>query len=63
MNVKIVVFEKDRMELVNLNFHIFHNLNFFFFDLKKKGNTIDHNMKIEMLCHIIQCYYCFGEHI
>jgi hypothetical protein len=24
---------------------------------------MDHNMKIEMLCYIIQHYYCFGEHI
>jgi hypothetical protein len=36
MNVKIVVFEKDIMELVNLNFHILHTLNFFF--LIKKTN-------------------------
>jgi hypothetical protein len=26
-------------------------------------STIDHNMKIKMLYHVIQHYYCFGEHI
>jgi hypothetical protein len=60
MNAKIIVFEKDIMELVNLDFHILHTLNLILF---LNGNTIDHDMKIEMLCHIIQCYYCFGEHI
>ncbi len=41
--------------------HIEHNS--FLIKKKTNGNTIDHNMKIEMLCHIIQRYYSFREHI
>jgi hypothetical protein len=36
MNVKIIVFEKDIMELVNLDFHIFHTLNIILFLIKIK---------------------------
>jgi hypothetical protein len=36
MNVKVVVFKKDIMELVNLDFHIFHTLNPILFSIKNK---------------------------
>jgi hypothetical protein len=38
MNIKVIVFKKDIMELVNLDFHILHTFNlffFFFFETKK----------------------------
>ncbi len=37
MNFKVVVFKKDIMELVNLDFHILHTLNLISF-LTKKTN-------------------------
>jgi len=60
MNVKVDVFEKVEMELVGLDFHPFHMLKpkLFLTRKKKNGNTINQDMKIKMLFHIIEnCYY------
>jgi hypothetical protein len=60
MNVKVNAFEKIEMELVGLDFHLFHMLNPILFLTRKQinENIIDQDMKVEMLFHIIQhCYY------
>jgi hypothetical protein len=55
MNVKIDVFGKVKMELVNLDFHFFCMLNFILFSIEKQINVniIGHDMKIKTLFHII----------
>jgi hypothetical protein len=56
---------KVKMELLDLDFHFFHMLNLIMFSTKKQinGNIINHNMKIDMLSHIIQHCYCYGVFI
>ncbi len=62
MNVKINVFGKVKMELVDFHFHFFRMLNLILFSIEKKinGNIIGHDMKIKTLFHIIQQCNCYG---
>jgi hypothetical protein len=49
----------NEMEVVSLDFHFCHKSNSNLLSIKKQtnGNIIHHDMKIEMLFHIIQHYY------
>jgi hypothetical protein len=53
------------MEVISLDFHFCYKSNSNLLSIKKQtnGNIIHHDMKIEMLFHVIQHYYYCGEHI
>jgi hypothetical protein len=53
------------MEVESLDFHFCHKSNSNLLSIKKQtnGNIKHHDMKIEMLFHIIQHYYYCGERI
>jgi hypothetical protein len=55
----------NEMQVVCLDFHFCHISNTNILSIKKQTNEniIYHDMKIEMLFHIIQHYYYCGEHI
>jgi hypothetical protein len=55
----------NEMQVECLDFHFRHISNTNILSIKKQTNEniIYHDMKIEMLFHIIQRYYYCGEHI
>jgi hypothetical protein len=65
INVNHNAFEKAEMGFANLNLLFYNISNKIQFLMKKKidGSIINHDMKIEMLFHIVQHYYYYGEPI